>query len=308
MNMDYNETYPLVSILIPTYNRPEYFRLALNSALAQTYPNIEIIIGDDSTDNKTQKLIEETYLPLYENLTYIRNQPALGQFENSLMLFDQAKGEYINFLMDDDLFYPEKIQKMMNFFIADKNEELTLVTSFRKFIDKEGIDLAGGPINMKIYETDKIVSGIDLGNHILTSCHNYIGEPTTALFRKKTLTIPFGTLDGRIYNCSVDLATWLYLLSKGNAAYIAEPLSCFRLHAGQQYHTKLVEGVEDLTHLVTTSKKYGFLQYKQDRQQSLQKVFNWIINALMHQYHQAGEKGKVERLEQCLQVVQKELD
>ncbi|MEH7221468.1 glycosyltransferase family 2 protein, partial [Bacillus toyonensis] len=42
-------TYPLVSILIPTYNRPHYFQLALDSALAQTYPNIEIIIGDDST-------------------------------------------------------------------------------------------------------------------------------------------------------------------------------------------------------------------------------------------------------------------
>ena len=63
-------TYPLVSILIPTYNRPHYFQLALNSALAQTYPNIEIIIGDDSTDNKTQELVRKL-IYLYTKILYI---------------------------------------------------------------------------------------------------------------------------------------------------------------------------------------------------------------------------------------------
>lgn len=53
---------PLVSILIPTYNRPHYFKIALESALAQTYSNIEIIVGDDSTNNETEKLIYRDYL------------------------------------------------------------------------------------------------------------------------------------------------------------------------------------------------------------------------------------------------------
>ena len=53
---------PLVSILIPTYNRPHYFKIALESALAQTYSNIEIIVGDDSTNNETEKLIYRHYL------------------------------------------------------------------------------------------------------------------------------------------------------------------------------------------------------------------------------------------------------
>ncbi|MGQ0453214.1 glycosyltransferase family 2 protein, partial [Bacillus sp. SS-TM] len=71
---------PLVSILIPTYNRPHYFKIALESALAQTYSNIEIIIGDDSTNDETATLIREQYLPNYKNITYIRNTPTLGQF------------------------------------------------------------------------------------------------------------------------------------------------------------------------------------------------------------------------------------
>ncbi len=46
---------PLVSVLIPTYNRPRYFEEALCSVLEQTYPNIEIIVGDDSTNEETEK-------------------------------------------------------------------------------------------------------------------------------------------------------------------------------------------------------------------------------------------------------------
>ena len=55
-NNSFNE--PLVSILIPTYNRPDYFELALQSALKQTYQNIEIIIADGSTDMKTEEGIK----------------------------------------------------------------------------------------------------------------------------------------------------------------------------------------------------------------------------------------------------------
>ncbi len=62
---------PLVSILIPTYNRPHYFKIALESALAQTYSNIEIIVGDDSTNNETEKLIYRDYLHKHKHITYI---------------------------------------------------------------------------------------------------------------------------------------------------------------------------------------------------------------------------------------------
>ena len=75
LRMTSEKDLPLVSILIPTYNRPHYFKIALESALAQTYSNIEIIIGDDSTNDETETLIHEQYLPHYKNVTYIRNTP-----------------------------------------------------------------------------------------------------------------------------------------------------------------------------------------------------------------------------------------
>lgn len=300
--------FPLVSILIPTYNRPHYLDLALESVLQQTYSNLEILIGDDSTNEETAHLVQKKYLQKYQDITYIKNPSTLGQFHNSLMLFERAKGIYINFLMDDDLFFPEKIQKMIEHFLTDFNEKITIVTSYRKLINLKGRHLPDRSINKKIYKTDCVLSGMEIGNQILKECFNYIGEPTTPLFRKQDLTEPFGTLHNRRYNCSVDLASWILLLSKGNVVYLSEPLSCFRIHPGQQLqsHTKLVDGIEDLTHLIITSKHYGFLQQKDEHQKALHEVLLWITKGL--KYYRKEKKEIIRnRLLTCLQIVQREL-
>ncbi|MED3552007.1 glycosyltransferase family 2 protein [Cytobacillus praedii] len=307
MKENHKERYPLVSILIPTYNRPHYFELALTSALQQTYPNIEILVGDDSSNEDTANLVQTKYLPSHSNITFIRNQRTLGLLDNSLSLFEKANGDYINYLMDDDLFYPEKIEKMMAYFLIDHNEELSLVTSCRNLINENGIPLPDGQLNPKISKKDTIASGIEMGNQVLINCHNYIGEPTTPLFRKQDLTEPFGTLKGRRYHFSVDMATWIVLLSKGNVAYISEPLSCFRLHRDQQLqsYTKQVDGIEDLTHLVITAKQYGFLQKREEWEQAIIEALNWIQKGFL--YYRKDNTEIKNRLLQCQELVHKEL-
>ena len=144
------------------------------------------------------------------------------------------------------------------FFVTD--EDLSLVTSYRKLINETGEYIPDNYINIKLCEITTKILGIDVGNRMLVDCCNYIGEPTTPLFKKKNLTESFGTLNKRKYNCCVDMASWINLLSKGNMIYIKEPLSSFRIHSGQQLQSnmKILEGIEDLTHLIITSKDYGF--------------------------------------------------
>ncbi|HHL0974608.1 TPA: glycosyltransferase family 2 protein [Bacillus cereus] len=300
-----NISYPLVSILIPTYNRPHYFQLALKSALAQTYPNIEIIIGDDSTDNLTEELVRQSYLPMYKNIIYIRNSPSLGQFQNDLLLFERATGDYINYLMDDDLLHPDKIQQMMSFFFTDTN--LSIVTSYRNLIDENGKHIPDGPINLKLCEITTKLSGIDIGNRMLMECCNYIGEPTTPLFKKHYLTECFGTLSGRNYNCCVDMASWIHLLSKGNVTYISEPLSSFRIHSDQQLQSnmKVLEGIEDLTHLIISAKNYGFLQDKIKYQKALQALLQKISYGFQH-YSKGMTDMINQRLHQCIKTFKTE--
>ncbi|MBU7317609.1 glycosyltransferase [Paenibacillus sp. SM 69] len=261
LNQYSSSVLPKVSVLIPTYNRPQYFEQALASVLQQTYKNIEIIVSDDSTNDDTLKLLEP-YLKEHSHIHYYKNEKNLGQFENDLKCMELASGEYINFLMDDDLFHPEKIEKMMYYFIHDRNQEISLVTSHRQLIDADGNETPDWSVTKRLFEEDKIIDGIEFGEFALTRNFNCIGEPTTPIFRKKLLAEPFGFFNGRAYGCNVDMATWIQLLSRGKIVYMSETLSYFRIHESQQLHTtqKVLEGAVDYAHIILNSVDYGYFR------------------------------------------------
>lgn len=273
---------PLVSILIPTYNRPHCFELALKSVLEQTYPNIEIIVGDDSTDNRTEKLMKEKYLDKYSNITYYHNEKNLGQFDNDLKLMEMAKGEYINFLMDDDLFAKDKIEKMMAYFIADKNDEISFVTSHRELIDENGKSIGIFSKTNEFIKSDTVFNGRKFGDFYLRYDVNIIGEPTTVLFKKSKLKAPFGTFGGVRYICNVDQASWLELLSQGSAVFINEVLSYFRIHKNQQLNSarSVLGGIIDYGNAILTGRERGFLQDEAEYAAAL-KNFCFHINRII---------------------------
>ncbi|WP_322048965.1 glycosyltransferase family A protein [Paraburkholderia sp. J67] len=90
-----------VSICLPTCNRPDLLIRCLDSCLAQTHENVEILIGDDSPDTRTERLIAARYAH-ETRIVYRRNVPALGQARNVASLFARASGEKILLIHDDD--------------------------------------------------------------------------------------------------------------------------------------------------------------------------------------------------------------
>ena len=220
---------PKVSILIPTHNRPHYFEQALQSALNQTYKNIEIIISDNSDDNLTFNNFR-AYQEAHPELIYLRTHGTIG-LQNFYNAFKLATGDYVSYLMDDDLFHPEKIERMMNYFLV--NPGVGLVTSFRQLIDKDGKLLPSVPGTEKIFEKDTLVKGQSMAKHILENGSNVIGEPTTAMMRKRDIPEGFGWFLGKQYRLLTDVATWLTVLNKGDCVYISDALSYFRIHEEQ---------------------------------------------------------------------------
>ncbi|MBK9346116.1 MAG: glycosyltransferase family 2 protein [Burkholderiales bacterium] len=220
---------PLVSILIPTHNRPDYAELALQSALAQTYPHIEIIVNDNSDDTLTQERFAP-YIERHPHIHYAR-VPGCGPLENFQYCYARATGEYVNYLMDDDLFHPDKIQKMMSFMLAKPN--IGLVTSFRQLIDADGADLQPIAGTERTFHVDTLIGGRSLGTMILSNGHNMIGEPTTVLFRKSDAGPVFGRFLGKQYTTLSDVATWLAVLAHRDGVYLPDALSYFRIHGGQ---------------------------------------------------------------------------
>ena len=111
----------LVSVCIPTYNRPHFLKEAVASCLAQTYRPLEILIGDDSTDDASAELI-----PTFEPangivLRYHRNRPRLGPMGNVNGLFNRATGARIVLLHDDDLLLPDAIAALAECWIEHPN-------------------------------------------------------------------------------------------------------------------------------------------------------------------------------------------
>ena len=247
---------PLVSVVIPAYNRPDTLKIAIDSVLEQTYPNIEIIICDDSSDNRVKEMLIP-YLESFSIIKYYKNERNLF-FENWHKCYNLASGEYINYLMDDDVFHKEKISKMIYFF--NEFDNITLVTSYRQTIDQFGHYLPPLWATVNLYNETRILDGKELGDIALSQGLNVIGEPTTVLFRKKDLSEPFGVYKGKQYSLINDLAAWLSLLSKGKAVYISEALSYFRLHPDQNSNKMDQKSGSEWLDIIIASREDGFLQ------------------------------------------------
>lgn len=115
---------PLVSISTLTYNHEEYIDDFINSVLAQTYKNWEIVIGDDcSCDNTVEKL--KAYQAKYpEKIKLILNEKNLGITKNAQNVQNACKGKYICTIAGDDLLLPTKLEKQVN--VMEKNENINM--------------------------------------------------------------------------------------------------------------------------------------------------------------------------------------
>lgn len=277
------DIFPLVSILIPTYNQPNYFEKALNSALNQSYKNTEIIICDDSTTNEIQELIKG-YMDRNDNIKYYHNGGPLGAkgLLNIKKCLSLSSGEYISYLLHDDIYNPNKLDKMMNYFFYD--DTLSLITSYRHFIDKDGSSIPDNFINECQYPQDTRISGEEAGRKLLLSNLNYIGELTTAIFKRKGITdSSFDYGKYKIY-CLFDISLWLNLLKKGNIMYISEPLSNFRIHDEQNTcdDELIVWAPIDLFNMIISSYENKiFIKDKKELLESLTSWYKWYYEFLI---------------------------
>ena len=232
-NIDNNE-YPLVSIIIPTYCRPHFFEQALQSALAQTYPNIEIFITDNSPDERTANLIYAKY-GTDKRIHYEHHPELKTSLENWLVArkYNNPKAEYVQWLMDDDILLPHKISTMVDCY--QKNPSVTLVTSYRKMINSEGLEMPDNIANRPIVNCNAILSGKEIGKSILTEMINFIGEPTTVLIKKKYLHNGDLGWTGKEGEALIsDFPTWLNLCEQGDVIYLSKPASLWRIHGNNQ--------------------------------------------------------------------------
>ena len=225
---------PLVSLLIPAY-RPRFFGEALSSARAQRHGNLEIMVGDDSPGEEIARAVKAANDP---RIRYERHEPALGFAGNFTRLFEVSRGPFVKYLNDDDVLHPDCVPRLLAPMLA--RPDVTLATSRRAVIGAEGQALAGDTATHPLMPADGFMPGKALGTFLLRLSVNRIGEPSTVLFRRECVRVEGDSIfrwGDNDYECLADLSLWLRLLAKGGAWWVADPLSAYRYHEGQQQRT-----------------------------------------------------------------------
>lgn len=225
---------PLVSIVMPTY-RTTFLHQALESALNQTYRNLEILICDDCPTDAIKDITAE-YARFDPRIRYVRNPDAgkdIGRL-NHLLCLKESRGEFIKFLNDDDLLDLECVERMIKSFTD--YPDITLVTSKRQRIDEHGAPLEDIAATRAPVASDSMIEGLSLGTALMHSYLNFVGEPTTVMFRRNEMievTPNFLSVDEQEIPWAPDVAIFINLALKGNTVYLIEPLSSFRHHPEQ---------------------------------------------------------------------------
>lgn len=114
--MSNEEENPLVSVVIPTYKRPDMLGRAIDSVLNQTYENLEIIVVDDNDENSEYREETEEFMDKYtdvDKLVYLKHKENKNGSAARNTGIRNARGKYIAFLDDDDKWLSKKIEKQI---------------------------------------------------------------------------------------------------------------------------------------------------------------------------------------------------
>ncbi|CAN5296772.1 hypothetical protein BH09BAC2_BH09BAC2_04130 [soil metagenome] len=186
-------TDPIVSICIPTYNGAEFLKEAVDSAIAQSYKNIEILISDDGSEDETIPIIKQ-YAEKYNSIRLVAN-PVKGMVNNWNNCLREAKGEWIKFLFQDDILQPDCVEMMYNRCV---HYNATVAVCRRDFIIHENVSPGlrkyfSGSIKKPehIFSKEKFISADELAEtvskHLLK---NVLGEPTCYFFKRNIADQP----------------------------------------------------------------------------------------------------------------------
>ena len=199
---------PLVSIILPTYNRSKSLARAIESVLDQSYNNFELVIIDDGSRDNTLSLVSKYQDP---RIKIIKNKENLGFVKSLNKGINYAKGKYISRIDDDDL-WPDssKLRKQVEF--LEDNPEYVLVGCGIIRIDSQGREIR----RYLLPEKDKEIREIML----ITSPFAHIGT----VFRKQAWE-SVGGYDEKLY-FSQDFNLWAKLGKVGKLYNIPEHLTC----------------------------------------------------------------------------------
>lgn len=290
---------PLVSLCIPTYNAGKYFEPCLQSAIAQTYPNLEILISDDGSTDGTLQIVEK-YRGQHTQIKLVQNAKK-GMVSNWNNCIEAASGEWVKLLFQDDLLQPNCVEAMLNNCLA-QNVEVGLCR--RNFIIEADVPRRTRYyFKYKIVTPERVFENLDFISPELLATElaellpeNVLGEPSCYFFHKN-LFRQTGMFDAD-FKQAVDMEFIIRLALIKGLAFNAEPLATFRVHFQSETSANLKTNKDSaLKHIAAMTGDTVLLFYKflHDPQFALikkamgEELLQMLINH--HYYSECKYKG-----------------
>jgi len=211
-------TTPLVSAIVPTYNAERFLSEALDSALAQTHGNLEVIVvNDGSTDGSAA--IAALYAARHPGVVRVIHQPNQGLCHARNTALASARGKYFALLDADDVWLPHHVADCVA--VLERHPEIALVHA-----DIERIDGAGGSLGRNARFWDRFARD---AFHALYLRHEHVCCPT-AVFRRNAIEL-VGNFDPQFNRLGCeDRDLWLRISSVAQVAYLDDLHARYRLH------------------------------------------------------------------------------
>ncbi len=211
---------PVISICIPTHNGSKHISETIKSVLTQTFQEFEIVISDNGSTDDTVKIINDFNDPRITKIDCLKLVPAADNWNNAVRL---ASGGLIKLLCQDDIIFPDCLEKEVKALNAPSNSDCSFSFHTRNLITENGRHV-WDPIKSSFRAGNYSIS--ELLPRIIRSGGNPIGQPMAVTFRSESLK-KSGPFMGEFV---IDLDMWVKLLETGNGVALGEVLSAFRVN------------------------------------------------------------------------------
>lgn len=230
-------------------------RESIASVLEQTFPDFELIVSDNASEDETETLVSSFK---DKRIRYARNGRNVGPRENMNRCLHQSRGKYITLLPDDDLMLPENLRAKVA--LLDARPSAGLVHSSYHLINDSGRIVRAN--TTWGHGPDRTVDCIEERRKLLTSVYNRINLPTV-MFRRACYESLGGFTEGFSgeLGLAFDYEFWMRVALYYEIAFLAKPLVKWRVHEGSLTSTQLAaDGTRKLKQ-VLAAKRYLLIEH-----------------------------------------------
>ena len=224
---------PKVSVIIPVFNGERFVGDAIESVLAQTYRDFELIVVDDGSEDQTAQKIKQ----YGDKLAYLY-QPNSGQARAKNLGCSHAQGLYLAFLDSDDRWYSNKLEVQVE--LMEKNPQAGLIYSDVDLIDEGGKLLEKGYLTGRWSKKKRRLRGSVIGKHLFP-------YPSTVFLRKDVFE-KAGGFDPSFYQNAEDFPLWARIYKLSEFIQVPYPLTQRRIH--QKQASRGMDRTKEVIHML----------------------------------------------------------